>query len=151
MSAEWSVDRMYELGSRHARLEAENDLAGTLATLVDEPVYEFWPMGWKMRGRDHVTRYYEHLLGRFVPAPRGYELLAEWVNESSVAQEYRIDVGVEGGGVESFRVIGVLYVADGGAAGLLGGERIYASERCSRLMAGDDLIDEISRGARPAE
>ena len=45
---EWSVKDMYELGSRHARVEAERDLEATLATLVQEPAYEFLPMGWKM-------------------------------------------------------------------------------------------------------
>ena len=140
MGDEWGVEAMYELGGRHARLEAEGDLEGTLATLVAEPVYEFFPMGWKMTGRERVVRYYEHLFAHFIPRTRGYRLLEEWVNETSVAQEYEIDVEVDGGGVESHRVLGVL-CAEGN---LLGGERIYASERCARLMAGDELIDEIA-------
>jgi len=39
-------------------------------------------------------------------------------------------------------------VRAGGArdGNLLGGERIYASERCTRLMAGGELIDEIAGG-----
>lgn len=138
--SEWTVEQMYELGSRHARLEAQGDLEATLATLVEEPVYEFWPMGWSMSGRERVRRYYEHLLGHFVPQTRGYRLLDEWVSRTSVAQEYEIQVEAEGGALESHRVIGVLF-ADGP---LLSGERIYASERCVRQMAGDDLIDEIA-------
>ena len=140
MGSEWSVDAMVELGTRHARLEAEGDLEGTLATLVAEPVYEFHPMGWKLAGRERVVRYYEHLFGYFIPQTRGYRLLEEWANETSVAQEYQIDIDVDGT-LESHRVIGVL-CAEGN---LLGGERIYASERCARLMAGHDLIDEIGR------
>lgn len=141
MGREWSVEDMYELGSRHARVEAERDLEATLATLVEEPSYAFLPMGWEMVGRERVVRYYEHLFAHFIPRTRGYRLLDEWVNQTSVAQEYEIRVEVDAGAVESHRVIGILHAQ----GSLLGGERIYASERCARLMAGDDLIDEISR------
>jgi len=60
------------------------------------------------------------------------------VNESSVAQEYEIVVGVDGG-QESHRVIGILW-SDGGP--LLGGERVYGGETIIRLMVGD-LYDEL--------
>lgn len=144
MGEAWTKAKMYELGTRHARVEAEGDLDATLATLVDDPVYEFWPMGFKLRGMDGVRRYYAHLLGEFVPRTRGYTLLSEWANETSVAQEYEIRVDV-GGQTEAHRVIGILY----GDGPLLTGERIYGSERCVRLMAGDALIDEIA-GTRAA-
>ena len=98
-------------------------------------------------GRAEVVRYYEHLFAHFIPRTRGYRLVEEWVSETSVAQEYQIDVEVDGGGVESHRVIGIL-VGDGE---LLGGERIFASERCARLMAGDALIDEVTGGAGPRD
>ena len=72
----------------------------------------------------------------------GYELLDEWANERAVAQEYDISVAV-GGTAETHRVIGILFAEESPAGTLLGGERIYASERCVRQMAGD------LRGARP--
>ena len=139
MAAAWTVEQMVELATRHARLEDEGDLEGTLATLVDDPAYEFWPMGWRFEGREPVRRYYEHLLGEFVPRVRGYTLLEEWASATSVAQEYEIVVDV-GGGSETHRVIGVLH----GRGPRLDGERVYASERCVRLMAGDALIAEIA-------
>lgn len=137
MSSCWTVKDMHELGTRHAQLEAKLDLEGTLATLVQDPVYEFYPLRRRMRGMQQVRRYYEHLFGSFIPRTRSYQLVQEWVNESSVAQEYDIDVEVRGV-VERHRVIGIL-VAEGE---LLGGERVYASERCARLMVGD-LLDEL--------
>jgi hypothetical protein len=129
---------MQELGSTHARLEAQGDLEGTMNTLVQEPTYEFWPAGLRMSGQEQVRRYYEHLLTRFVPMTRSYTLIDEWVNPRSLVQEYEIEVDVEGA-LESHRVVGILFTE----GRLLGGERIYASERCMRLMAGD-LIDELS-------
>ena len=69
----------------------------------------------------------------------GYELVDEWVNEDSVAQEYRITVDVDGN-QETHHVIGILYRE----GALLGGERIYASERAIRLMTGT-MFDELER------
>jgi hypothetical protein len=91
-----------------------------------------------MQGRDRVTRYYRHLMDRFMPSIVGYELLAEWCSEESLTQEYDIEVATEDGS-ETHRVIGILYRE----GTLMGGERLYASERCLRLMAGDELIDEL--------
>ncbi|MGH0029380.1 MAG: hypothetical protein ACQGVC_06295 [Myxococcota bacterium] len=142
--SEWDVASMVELARRHARLEVSGDLDATLDTLVPHPVYEWQPMGWIMEGRERVARYYEHLVAHFLPRTRGVRLLGDWASASSVAQEYEIDVEVDGA-VESHRVVGVLF-AEGD---VLGGERLYTSERCARLMAGDALIDEIAAVARP--
>lgn len=138
MTSIWSVEDMYRLGTRHAQLEARRDLEGTMSTLVTEPEYEFWPVGLRMSGGANVRRYYEHLFAHFVPATRSYRLISEWASESSVAQEYAIHVETAGK-IEVHRVVGILY-AEGS---LLGGERVYASERCMRLMVGD-LFDELS-------
>jgi hypothetical protein len=135
----WTADDMLELGRRHARIETARDLEGTMATLVAEPVYELWPLGRRMHGQEQVRRYYRHLFDDFMPRARGVTLVSEWVSEASVAQEYAISVDVDGV-LESHRVVGILY-AEGS---LLGGERVYASERLLRLMAGDALIDELA-------
>ena len=139
MSDTWTVEDMARLGTHHATVEADCDMEATLATLVAEPVYTFQPMGLTMRGGAMVRRYYENLFANFIPSTRGYTLLEQWVSERSVAQEYEIQVEVEGGAIESHHVVGVLY-AEGR---LLGGERVYASERCARLMLGDALYDEL--------
>ena len=72
--------------------------------------------------------FFENFMARIA----GYELLEEWANETSVAQEYSITVSVDAK-PETHRVIGILY-AEGER---LGGERIYGSERVVRLMAGE--------------
>ena len=137
MASTWTAADMYALGTRHAELEAKGDIEGTMATLVDDPSYEFWPAGLRMAGREQVRRYYEHLIGHFIPRTRSYELISEWASETSLAQEYEIRVEVDGK-VESHRVIGILFAS----GTLLGGERVYASERCTRLMVGR-LYDEL--------
>lgn len=137
--SDWTAERMHELGAKHAKLEADCDLEGTLATVVAHPVYEFHPAGVRLEGREQVRRYYEHLLTHFVPKTRGVTLVEEWVSAASVAQEYEITVDVEGA-LETHRVIGILF-AEGER---LGGERIYSSERCARLMLGEALYAEGS-------
>jgi hypothetical protein len=125
--ADWSAESMLELGVRHAKLEAELELEGTLATLIEDPVYEFFPLGLGFRGAGPVRRYYENLFEKFMPLRESVRLVAQWASESSVAQEYEIQLRVAGN-LESHRVIGIL-VADGQ---LLGGERVYAGERLIR-------------------
>jgi hypothetical protein len=97
MAESFTAAQMYELGTRHASIEARGDIDGTMATLVEDPVYELLPIGLAMRGREQVLRYYENLIGKFIPMTVGYELLEEWVNETSVCQEYRIEVEVGSG------------------------------------------------------
>src|SRR5690606_32536008 len=100
----WTAEDMLELGTRHARLEAEGELDLVMETLVADPVYEFWPIGRRLRGRDGVRRYYEHLMGTFFGEQEGYELIEEWISDRSLAQEYAMTVRFEAG-PETHRVI----------------------------------------------
>jgi hypothetical protein len=139
----WSADQMYELGTRHAMLEAEGDLEGVMATVVPDPIYDFWPVGLRATGQDAIRRYYRHLIDVFMPSQRGFTLVEEWRSERSLAQEYRIDIKATGpnAGPDDtivYQVIGILFERDG----LIGGERIWASEECLRAMIGP-LYDEL--------
>jgi hypothetical protein len=139
----WSEGEMLELGHRHADLEADRDLHPLMATLVENPSYEFHPMALGMSGGDRVRRYYAQFFEDFMEKIVGYVLLDEWANGNSVVQEYDITLEVEGQ-QETHRVVGILFAEktpDGTT--LLGGERIYASERCVRLMTGA-LYDELT-------
>ena len=60
----------------------------------------------------------------------------EWVNETSVAQEYDITLRIDGK-LETHRVLGVLFAQ----GDVLGGERIYGTERVIELMAGRVLAE----------
>ena len=134
----WTVEKMAALGALHAELEASVDqLEPLLATLAPDPVYEFHPIRRCLRGDERVRRFYTHFFEHFVRLRDSYSLLEEWVSERSVAQEYEIVLRVDGA-VEHFRVIGVLYAR----GELLGGERVYASDRFIRLLTGP-LFEEL--------
>lgn len=136
----WTPEAMRELGMRHAQLEAEGALDAVMETLVADPVYEFWPIGLRMRGRDAVRRYYEHLIGTFYGQQKSYRLIEEWLSERSLAQEYEMVVEFETG-LETHHVIGILFARDG----LLGGERIWGSKAILKKMVGPvwDELEEI--------
>ena len=108
-----------------------------METLVSQPVYEFYPLEMRMVGGEQVRRYYRQFFESFMAKVVGYELLEEWVNPGSLAQEYDITLDIDGAH-ETHRVLSVLYAS----GNLLGGERIYGSERVSRLMLGE-LFDEL--------
>lgn len=100
-------------------------------------------MGMRMTGGETTTGYYAQFFEDFMEKIVGYELLDAWVNEDSVAQEYDITVDSDGEH-ETHRVIGVLYRE----GELLGGERIYGSDRLVRLFTGKmfDALVPIEAG-----
>ena len=135
----WTADDMAELGRRHAALESgdANALDALMATLVAEPVYEFYPCRRRLRGGANVRRFYAHFFEHFQSLREGFDFVAEWVSEDAVAQEYDVRLRVDDA-VETHRVLGILYRS----GRLLGGERIYASDRFLSLLLGD-VFEEL--------
>ncbi len=131
------IAQVHAIGTNHSQVETACELDSTMATLVPDPVYEFFPVGLRMRGSDAVRRYYEHLMAHFLPNVEDATVVDEWCNENSLNQEYDVRVRIDGK-LERHRVLGILVVA----GDLLSGERIYGSERVLRLMLGD-LYDEL--------
>ena len=138
----WSAEAMAELGRRHAELEARGDLGPLLETLAPDPLYIFQPLGRCMRGDDMARRFYVQFIEKFLPLRSRVEMLGEWVNETSVVQEYVLDFAIDGA-KERHHVLGILYVDPASAAlGKLRGERVYAGEEFIRRMTGE-LFDEL--------
>jgi len=131
------IEQVLALGTQHAIVETEGDLAATMATLVAVPVYEFYPVGGVLRGQAAVRRYYEHLMGEFLPRVEESRLVEQWCNEQSLIQEYDVDLRVDGV-LEHHRLVGILVIG----TDRLEGERIYGSEAALRRMLGD-LFDEL--------
>jgi hypothetical protein len=111
----------------HAAAEGSGDLATTLATLNDDPVYEFQPVGRVFRGKDTARRYYEYFFEHFSPLTESFEIRGEWSTPEGLGQE------------ERHEIIGILLFGPSGLAG----ERVYASERLLRLMLGP-IYDETT-------
>jgi hypothetical protein len=124
----------------HAAAEAVGDLDTVYATLEDDPVYEFQPVGLGFRGMDATRRYYEHFFSSFGACVAGSALRTGAVAPDGVVQEYTIwtNTGADGA-LERHEVVGILTFG----AERLSGERVYASERLLRLMLGP-VYDECT-------
>jgi hypothetical protein len=125
-------DALVAVAKRHAQAEADGDLATTLATLEDDPVYELATLGIAFRGIDAARAYYEHFFGTFQPWIAGFELVNQWVTDEGVGEEYWLDVVPPGQPRQRHRIIGILVFGES----KLAGERLYASDRLLRIMLG---------------
>ena len=129
-------DRLESLAWAHAAAEADADMDATLATLVDDPVYEFQPTGLVLSGMDRIRRYYEHFFGEFQTVADGAELRGRWASDDGLGLEYTVWTRDPATGQrERHDVLGILlYGPD-----RLTGERVYASDRLLGLMVGPVL------------
>lgn len=134
--ARWH-DRMVELAREHSRLEAAGDLAGTLATLADDCVYEMHPAGRVFRGIDNARIAYTAFFKHFRARTLGSTLRQEWVTDDAVGMEYTVTLRDDAGEARVHSVIGIITFG----AELLSGERVYASEDFFRLAYGPAFVD----------
>lgn len=125
------------LTRRHAELELARDYEPLLATLVDEPVFEFHPPGGQLIGGDTLRRYYTRFLAEFMPLVEETVLLGEWSDAAACVHEYQLRLRVDGE-LENHQLMGAIYAS----GELLGGERLYGSARLMDLMLGP-FVDEL--------
>ena len=74
----------------------------------------------------------------FSPRVVDGKLIRQWVNETSVSQEYDVTLDIEGQ-LETHRILGVLFVE----GNKLGGEIVYASEKTIKRMLGP-MFEELA-------
>lgn len=127
---------MVKVAMAHAEAEAAGDLEATMATLVEDPVYELQPMGRQLRGGAATRAYYEHFFSAFLPTVKGYTLRNEWVSDEGLGQEYTMEVGGPDGAAHPHAIIGILVFGPGGK---LAGERLYAADDVLGAMFGPTL------------
>lgn len=125
---------------RHIFVESHDDMEATLATLIDEPVYELYPMGLRMRGKPLVRRYYEHFFGEVRRHVIDYVVHGYCYGETSLTVEVTVTWRYDDGRVRHFRNLTVLPYAEGGITG----ERMYAEDEFFRLFFGP-VLGELER------
>jgi hypothetical protein len=138
-AAEQADEQALAVALAHAAAEGSGDLTTTLATLNDDPVYEFQPVGRVFRGKDTARRYYEYFFANFSPLTESFALRSEWITTEGLGQEYTVWLRLPDGSRERHEIIGILLFGPSGLAG----ERVYASERLLRLMLGP-IYDETT-------
>ena len=109
---------------RHIYVESHDDLEGTLDTLVADPVYELYPIGLRMRGRETVRRYYEHFFAEARRHVVDYVVHGYCYGDTSMTVEVTVTWQYDDGTRRDFRNLTVLPYGDGGITG----ERMYAED-----------------------
>ena len=125
-----SIDALVANAMRHSAAEGAGDMAETLGTLEANPIYELHPVGLKLIGMENARAYYENFFKNVQPRILGYELLAEWIGEDGVIQEYRITYKPDSGDAKDYRIIGILTFGQV----KMSGERLYADEELLRIF-----------------
>ena len=134
-----SLVQLIAAAHEHAKTEGEGDLEGVMATMEDEPVYEYYPIGLRFRGMANTRRYYEHFVADFRPRILDHVLHSESVGPDGVVQEYTINLTLPGESEpSSHRIMAILTFGEYGITG----ERMYADEALFRAMLGP-LWDEM--------
>jgi hypothetical protein len=123
---------MRQLVQKHMECETNLDLEGVLGTLVDHPVYEFYPLRLKLEGKENIRKFYREHFDTFFPKIKSHKLINEWWGPETVCMEYDLWLN-EAPLDRAYRILVVL-----SAKGpLLNGERFYAEEELVRLMTGN--------------
>jgi hypothetical protein len=132
--------RVLDLCHEHAGAEAFEDVDRVLATLIAEPVFEFFPLRAKVTGRANIEAFYREQYPVFAKQVRGYSVIGEWTNELAALQEYVIDVAETDGRESRYQIISMMPGDD--ATGLLRGERLYCDDGFVRALLGP-LFDRL--------
>jgi hypothetical protein len=132
-----TADEVAALTRRHAELELAGDYDPLLATLVDEPVFEFHPPGGQLIGGETLRRYYTRFLAEFMPRVEETILIGEWSTSTACVHEYQLVLRVDGK-LERHQLMGSIYAS----GDRLGGERLYGSAGLMDLMLGP-FVDEL--------
>jgi hypothetical protein len=132
----------------HAEAELRFDLDAVMATVDDEPEYEWQPAGLGLRGRADCERMYAAFLPRWqelaATADLRFEVRTEfWSDVGRIREQVAYVTNADGGTDRYDFVVVVLF----GRNGVLG-ERTYSSEAFARLSLGD-YYDELQPIPRP--
>ncbi len=123
---------------QHIFVESHDDMEATLATLIDEPVYELHPIGLRMRGKPQVKRYYRHFFEEARKHVIDYVVHGYCYGETSMTVEVTVTWRYDDSRVRHFRNLTVLPYAEGGITG----ERMYAEDEFYRCLFGP-VLDEL--------
>jgi hypothetical protein len=130
-------DELVALAWEHFRVEQAGDMAATLATLEDDPVYEFQPVGRGLRGMDAVTRYYDFFFNGRVVEFEDSQIRNSWVTEQGLGFEFAVHARLPDRSLQDFALCAILTFG----RHKLTGERLYASEEFFRHLMGP-VFDE---------
>lgn len=128
--AEFTLQQMEELLAVHEMAEFQVDLDATMATLVDNPVYELPSLGWRIEGRSAVRETYRRLLHGSDKRNMWADKRVHAISEDSLSREAYVYVDTEDG-----RVTGQYFAVIAFEGDKISGERMYMDTTFAKAMA----------------
>ena len=129
METTLTLQQMEELLAIHEMAEFNIDLDATMATLVENPVYELPSLGWRIEGQQAVRETYKRML-------HGGDVHNLWADKrvhatsaTSLTREAYVYIDTEHG-----RVTGQYFVAMDFAGDKIAGERMYMDTTFAEAM-----------------
>lgn len=135
MSLEISnVEKLQALAMERFEKGGRGSVDAAISVLVDEPVFELFPVGLKLVGKENTRLYYDNFYK--TTAPRiSAELIDMFYSNSAVSLELKIFYAHPGGDKEEFRLLAIQALE----GDKFTGERLYGDTRLFELMFGGPI------------
>ncbi|MBO0852919.1 MAG: hypothetical protein J2P18_04050 [Nocardia sp.] len=130
MATTLTLAEMEALLAAHEKAEFDLDLDATLATLVDNPMYEFPSLGWHIEGRDAVRETYNRMLHGSDERNIWADKRVHAISDNSLSREAYVYLDGPDG-----RVTGQYFVVMEFEGDKIAGERMYMDTTFAALMA----------------
>jgi hypothetical protein len=127
-----TAEKMRNLVQKHADLEMKLNLEGVLATLVENPIYEFHPGRLRLEGKENIREFYREHFDAFFPLIKSHILIQECWDAHNASMKYDLYLKPPYDPNRAYRIMVSLTEKNG----LLIGERFYVDDELARLMTG---------------
>lgn len=133
-SADQSREKLMALSMRRFQAVGSGDVDASMSVLIEEPVFELYPVGLKLSGNANVRRYYAHFFETAAPLIR-FEPVETFFSETAIALELAIHYTPAAGATEPYRLLAIQPLQGDHFTG----ERLYGDERLFRIMFGGPI------------
>lgn len=130
MATTLTLEQMEALLAEHEMAEFNLDLDGTMATLVDNPVYELPALGWHIEGQEAVRETYRRLLVGSDKGNMWADKRVHAVSGNSLCREAYVYIDTPKGRVTGQYFVTLIFEGD-----KILGERMYMDTTFAAAMA----------------
>lgn len=126
----FTLEQMEALLAVHEEAEFNVDLEATMATLADNPVYEFPALGWHIEGQEAVRETYRRLLIGGDKANMWADKRVHAISDNALCREAYVYIDTDKGRVTGQYFVTIVFEGD-----KILGERMYMDTTFANAMA----------------
>jgi len=125
-------DHILALAAKRFVAVDHGDVDACMSLLVDEPVFDLYPVGLRLSGQDNVRNYYSWFLAHGAKLFM-YDHVALYHGDDSISFELDIRYTPQDGEAETYRLLAIMSVE----GDRFTGERLFGDERLFKVMFGE--------------